>query len=228
MKYKREVFITNEHIKLAYQSDTKTNSLANGLECVIKTIIEELLYKIESMNNMINVPEYLFENDVQGSIDLQGTMQVEINAVLKIDVPDIDENQNFEKLDLFELGEERRCLTRKALKNIFIHKIGFRNLTALTEERRLHTTEKIRNKIANLFNGKKPQEYLLKMCTLVALCISAKSSKLYITFLQITNTGDCILTDTITPYKTYREIKNIWWQIKVNDTSDEIPVLELL
>ncbi|XP_050440151.1 uncharacterized protein LOC126845531 [Adelges cooleyi] len=144
MNYKKEVFLTNVAIELAYNKNDFTvgdNSGLNGLEHVIEKMvndtssfqIEDYYVNFAKINFMIAVPdqtdiainitdfEHLHNNFK--CVHYQYMMQLEIKNTLNIDIPKLDESQ-IGDLNLTTLAEQRRCLVKPALKNIFRRLLG--------------------------------------------------------------------------------------------------------
>ncbi|XP_050444213.1 uncharacterized protein LOC126847845 isoform X2 [Adelges cooleyi] len=115
--YMRAVSITNKHIQLAFENNV--GSRGNGLEYVIKRIVNGNGFSMDEMNFMIAVPEKASLTNVSGSIECQRFMRVEITSALSIPMPDAA-YQNFRNSNLTELGKARRRYTREALRKIIL------------------------------------------------------------------------------------------------------------
>ncbi|XP_050435304.1 uncharacterized protein LOC126842387 [Adelges cooleyi] len=241
--YKREVIITNAHIELAYNMNNITvgnKIVANGLEHVIKQIVVDVDYEANILgfqlsdivfeNIMFTVPEcfeYLYI--LEEAIEIQKALQKVITDELGIAVPNI-QNQNFGDLVLSQLGKERRRITLMALSNMLSHALGFGNMTHLIEQRRMHTTGGIKNRIVRTVADIHNQELsILGMCRLIALFISTNLPTSYIKNLKTGDKKTCFLYDKITEYKIYRDFDGVWWQVNDNDIDDKLqPLMDQL
>ncbi|XP_050443642.1 uncharacterized protein LOC126847455 [Adelges cooleyi] len=241
MDYKREVFITNAHIELAYNMKKITvgnKVIANGLEHVITKIVDiedhDMLRDLDLqraevvlMSIMIAVPEYYaYLYDLDEAIYIQRAMQDEISSKLGIAVPEVTD-QIFEKLVLTQLGEDRRRFTGKALKDMMNNAItNYGNLTGHVEERRINPTKALIRKMVRSVYSRKQDDPLLWMCRLIALFMSTKFPTSFIKNIKTGDKKTCFLEDEITASKTYREINGVWWQVNVNDIEDKLQLLK--
>ncbi|XP_050425330.1 uncharacterized protein LOC126836184 isoform X2 [Adelges cooleyi] len=217
-EYKKYTAITNAHIVLAnnlndcYVGD---NLIANGLEHVIKKIVNSNNYSLDTMNRMIAVPEQAYIGIMNVSIAIQISMQEEIKRELII--------ADFTNLTLTELAERRRRLTENALKNILRRALDFdnlENLATLIEGRRFVYTESLKNKIMRVLNRREQHIPFLPMCCFMALFMSTKFPTSFIRVIEIGSYDTCVLKEKKTSYKSYREIDGVWWQIIINGSGD--------
>ncbi|XP_050443647.1 uncharacterized protein LOC126847456 isoform X2 [Adelges cooleyi] len=232
--YKREVIITNAHIEQAYYKNNFTvgdKTDTNGLEHVIINIIDTKEYDtcfagMIIMNIMIAVPEhYAYISDLEGAKDIQIAMQ---NEIKRIDVPEVSDQTlaKFDNIDLEQLGEERRRLTGKALKNMMIHALDFENMTGLIEKRKIFPTELVKNRIVRYADSRIQESPLLRMCRLIALFMTTKTPTAFIKSVLTGSKRTCCLTDVLTTSKTYREIDGVWWQVSTNAIDDRLQLLK--
>ncbi|XP_050439859.1 uncharacterized protein LOC126845262 isoform X3 [Adelges cooleyi] len=136
---KREVFLANEMIQLAYNKNdfiVGNNSRTNGLEHVIENMVNDEKYyeSFAEMNMMIASPDkFCLLKHIPGMegqhpftrcVFYQDMMQFDIHSTLKIDRAIAAFGQNFGSLDLKDLADQRRSLVKTALKNIFKRKLG--------------------------------------------------------------------------------------------------------
>ncbi|XP_050444197.1 uncharacterized protein LOC126847820 isoform X2 [Adelges cooleyi] len=183
----------------------------NGLEYVISKIVDEDLYNIETMSLMIVLPELALTDkieDEQESLIKQEYMQREISQNIYIPVPDApdDTENSFEDLNLFSLGNDRRSLTRKALKNVILHK-----LAAAAFEPRI-------SQIGEMYR-------VFKLCNLLAMWISTYTTLL--TSTDVNNSIDriCILNDESNQVTKYRSIEGTYYQ--VDEVIVDVPLISL-
>ncbi|XP_050424877.1 uncharacterized protein LOC126835990 [Adelges cooleyi] len=231
--YKMEVFLTNAHIELAYGMNNcivENMYITNGLEHVIKTIVYENRYYFGMMNNMIAVPEYLYQDAINVSMEIQRTMQREIEMQLKINVPEIPDEitfADFEKLNLTQLGEERRRFTGQALKSLMSQALDIDNLANLLEQRKLSSTASSKNRITRVVDRFVFDASSISMCRFIAMFMSIKFPTSYIKSLIAASDNTCIIGDGITGDKIYREIEGEWWQVEgVNDNDNKVQLLK--
>ncbi|XP_050425034.1 uncharacterized protein LOC126836075 isoform X2 [Adelges cooleyi] len=188
-RYRREVFITNKHIELASERDN--DLLGNGLERVIKKIINENTFLLDVMNFTIAVPEHAKlngRNNIMMSIHNQRRIRTEITHIL-----------DFGNSNLPQLGEERRRLTGKALKQIIIHAL----------------------------DGTDPNVISQQMCRFIGLWISTEIPTLYMTntYIDPDISSVCILMDKSNHAVKYRTFNGTYWQVDVNNI--ELQIIEL-
>ncbi|XP_050424845.1 uncharacterized protein LOC126835977 [Adelges cooleyi] len=122
---------------------------------------------------------------------------------------------DFGDLNLTQLGEERRRVTRIALKKLMSPALDIDNMTNLIEMRRILPTDSVQHKIVRATDRSIEEDYPIRMCNLIALSLSTKFPTLYIKVVQARPHSTCILNDDHTPlgYKTYRKIEGVWWQV---------------
>ncbi|XP_050421552.1 uncharacterized protein LOC126833965 isoform X2 [Adelges cooleyi] len=217
--YIKDVVITNAHIKLAYNMNnitTKDNVVAaNGLEHVLKKIIEKTDYDLGMMNNMIAIPEYQYLNSWIECKGSQATLRLEIQNELDL-----------RSLYLTELGEERRKFTQTALKNILNRTINYgdpENVTKLIQERTIHGTDALENRFFRALAGPEKEISLLWTCSLIALFMNTKFPRFYIKEIE-TNSNDtsCIMIyNDYSIKKTYSKIEGEWCEVIVNELGNE-------
>ncbi|XP_050423667.1 uncharacterized protein LOC126835245 isoform X2 [Adelges cooleyi] len=107
--YKRDMAITNEHIKLASDMFIITDNFNEcGLEHIIKNIIGNNNYSLDTPHL----------GDFEESVRDQTVLREKIQYELYIPVPEVPE-QNYKTLTLIHLGDQRRKYTRPVLINIF-------------------------------------------------------------------------------------------------------------
>ncbi|XP_050423537.1 uncharacterized protein LOC126835197 isoform X1 [Adelges cooleyi] len=227
MDYMKDVAITNAHIELALKTNNftiKDKVVLNGLEHVIKKIIESRQYTLEEMNNMLVVPEYLaFCHDLGALREFQKGVRDKIQLELNIPVPEVPDEIDFSKLVLEELGAKRRKFTGIALKNMLNRIIRKpENVTNLINERRHLGTDTFENKIIRALAGPEKKLSLSCMCHLIALFMSTKSPESHIKHIQINPDDTCTLKDDNfdrenKTYKTYGQIEGQWCQVIGNE-----------
>ncbi|XP_050425372.1 uncharacterized protein LOC126836209 [Adelges cooleyi] len=122
--YRREVFITNKHIKAASKNNHDLHG--NSLERVIKHIVFAnnygygYEYNMYALSLMIAVPEHIDLADIFFYIHFQRCIRSVIRLKTSVPVPDV-QNQTSGNLNLPQLGKDRRRTTRKALRQIIIN-----------------------------------------------------------------------------------------------------------
>ncbi|XP_050425158.1 uncharacterized protein LOC126836115 isoform X2 [Adelges cooleyi] len=150
IEYKRKLVITNALIKRAYDMNdcfVQDKYISNGLEHVIRTIASKDGYTLDVINRMFVLPEIPKLEDIEKSKNLEYAMQKKITIELAFDknlilgtVPimmicyliyifkEIAAHEHPEKdftaLTIMQLGEQRRNLIGKALRNILSQAIG--------------------------------------------------------------------------------------------------------
>ncbi|XP_050438455.1 uncharacterized protein LOC126844358 [Adelges cooleyi] len=212
--YKKEVLYANASIERAYNMNDLTVggiSGANGLEHVIEIMVNENQYykNFAKINLMIAVPEQTciaydipdlpFCDNLRKSRGHQKMMEWQIRYTLGMDYPDIDQNQNFEALDLKILANNRREHVVPALRNI------------------------IRRVLDKPVQHVQDDAAILQMCRLLGLYKSAQFPRSYISSLEInTVRGTCILWDISNTPKWYRKNNGVWEQLKVEGTAQPL------
>ncbi|XP_050443272.1 uncharacterized protein LOC126847198 isoform X1 [Adelges cooleyi] len=140
--YKKEVFITNQMIELAYNKNDLTigqHSEANGLEYVIEEIVNDVEYynSFAQINLMTALPDktdivllipamkYLDGRLIMNTCkQYQTIIKHEIESILNIVYPKVPYSEGFRSLNLTTLGEQRRPFVKQALENILRRKLG--------------------------------------------------------------------------------------------------------
>ncbi|XP_050444233.1 uncharacterized protein LOC126847859 [Adelges cooleyi] len=197
--FKMEVAITNVYIQDAFDNSDENG---NELERVIETMVEESVIGYVVMNFMVTVPERasLTNADLDESIDQQRAMQDEITAVTGLPIPDVPD-QDFANLNLSELGDARRVLTKEALKNIII--------------RALNANEPIVTGIQIIKFG--------QLCRFIGLWMSTLDPLLYIKATRIEVIFNmCILTNTADHDIKYRKINDEFCLVDVNNIDNKL------
>ncbi|XP_050423524.1 uncharacterized protein LOC126835193 [Adelges cooleyi] len=232
--YTKDVVITNEHIQLAFKMNNFTINdkvILNGLEHVIKKIIENRRNLFEDMNNMLVVPEYESFYHYWGEYPssglnwdalkvLQQRLRDVIRLELDIPVPEVPD-ENFRSLVLEELGAKRREFTGIALRNILKRTINYgktENVTNLINKRSIGTDTE--NRISRTLAGPERELSLTCMCHIIALFISTKSPESHIKYMQLNPDDTCTLKDDYFDrrdkiYKTYGKFNGQWCQVIV-------------
>ncbi|XP_050443286.1 uncharacterized protein LOC126847198 isoform X12 [Adelges cooleyi] len=219
--YKKEVFITNQMIELAYNKNDLTigqHSEANGLEYVIEEIVNDVEYynSFAQINLMTALPDIVY--------------------------PKVPYSEGFRSLNLTTLGEQRRPFVKQALENILRRKLGPMydqfilqleirdtlnserlNLTTLTEGRRVTGTSiesSIRHvlgtDIADVNQDQTRSVHgvsLLRICRLMGLYLSTRFPTSYIKDLWV---DPMIMTCTLDEgdiQRRFKQINGVWWQI---------------
>ncbi|XP_050444207.1 uncharacterized protein LOC126847845 isoform X1 [Adelges cooleyi] len=195
--YMRAVSITNKHIQLAFENNV--GSRGNGLEYVIKRIVNGNGFSMDEMNFMIAVPEKASLTNVSGSIECQRFMRVEITSALSIPMPDAA-YQNFRNSNLTELGKARRRYTREALRKII--------LKILASKEPVFSLGQIHR--------------FGKLCCFIGLWMSTKIPSLYITGIKTENNGVCVLMDGSDHLTKYRSFNGVLWQVDAVDIDNKI------
>ncbi|XP_050443289.1 uncharacterized protein LOC126847199 [Adelges cooleyi] len=208
--YKKEVFLTNAAIELAYAKNdliVGDNSATNALEHVIEKIVNntssfqipDFYHNFAKINVMIAVPD---KTDIVGDLlsepsqydhlldkcsFYQFNMQQEIRQILNLVILEGATDQDFRSLDLTTLAEQRRSLVKPALKNIIRRKLAddvqeFRGLnwTALAERRRVTGTS-----LGNIIRRRvsdvsELEDSLLLMCRLLGVYMSTTCPTSYV------------------------------------------------
>ncbi|XP_050425373.1 uncharacterized protein LOC126836210 [Adelges cooleyi] len=185
--YIEEIVITNIHIQQA-SNYNHIPGVENVLEHVIESIAYGHEYGIDQLYFMIALPDKVnltnTQEHIAEHINRQRAMQAEITVKLSIPVPHV-EIQNFEDLDLTQLGEDRRLLTGPALKNI----------------------------IRRALSGYRPNATLSQLCHLIGLMMSTKVGKIFTTTHEIYPNILCILWDRADHYIKYRVFEGQLWQV---------------
>ncbi|XP_050437934.1 uncharacterized protein LOC126844108 [Adelges cooleyi] len=198
-KYKKHVLATNESM---LEADTM------GLE----RVIEEVVYEVErhnifgKLNCMLAVPDCLDVticipgsdlrsiSDTEKLLDYQDWIGWKIRRAFKMKYPNIDEDLDFRSIDLKDLAQDRRNLTRPALKNIINRVLD-------------GPVEDIPNNAA-----------LKGMCTLIGIYMSAKLPTSFIkTIATNTTNHTCTISDGRIN-KIYKINGGVWGQISENGT----------
>ncbi|XP_050419631.1 uncharacterized protein LOC126847996 isoform X2 [Adelges cooleyi] len=185
MTYMRVVTNTNRHIEQAYAN--YNNLRGNGLEHVIRRIVCENEYTFDQMNFMIAVPERAKFTNLPEAVFTQIALQGKISFELY-----------FGNVNLTELGNLRRVLTKKALNNII--------------RRALNVNEK--------------DVTLSQLCYFIGLWMSAKIPTLYTNFIDTDSDNICILKDESDHVIKYRSIGGIFYQVDVDNLDYKIITLE--
>ncbi|XP_050425161.1 uncharacterized protein LOC126836115 isoform X4 [Adelges cooleyi] len=126
IEYKRKLVITNALIKRAYDMNdcfVQDKYISNGLEHVIRTIASKDGYTLDVINRMFVLPEIPKLEDIEKSKNLEYAMQKKITIELEIAAHEHPE-KDFTALTIMQLGEQRRNLIGKALRNILSQAIG--------------------------------------------------------------------------------------------------------
>ncbi|XP_050443284.1 uncharacterized protein LOC126847198 isoform X10 [Adelges cooleyi] len=236
--YKKEVFITNQMIELAYNKNDLTigqHSEANGLEYVIEEIVNDVEYynSFAQINLMTALP---------ACKQYQTIIKHEIESILNIVYPKVPYSEGFRSLNLTTLGEQRRPFVKQALENILRRKLGPMydqfilqleirdtlnserlNLTTLTEGRRVTGTSiesSIRHvlgtDIADVNQDQTRSVHgvsLLRICRLMGLYLSTRFPTSYIKDLWV---DPMIMTCTLDEgdiQRRFKQINGVWWQI---------------
>ncbi|XP_050424040.1 uncharacterized protein LOC126835454 isoform X3 [Adelges cooleyi] len=163
-EYITEYYITNEHMQNAFDT------------------IDE--YTMEELNYMFVIPDQADIFELNKYIGYQRKMQNEIIMALHIDRPFYNR-----LVDLSELGDKRRELTRKALLQLL-----FFDLYHLNDE-----------------------NYTFKQkCILIGLALSTKYPTHYTKSVDVENDTVCVITDINGMTSKYKEIKreNDFYQIQ--------------
>ncbi|XP_050431604.1 uncharacterized protein LOC126840138 [Adelges cooleyi] len=155
------------------------------------------------MNFTIAVPEHAklnCRNNIMMSIHNQRRIRTEITHILGIGIAAPNaRNLNFGNSNLPQLGEERRRLTGKALKQIIIHAL----------------------------DGTDPNVISQQMCRFIGLWISTEILTLYMTntYIDPDISSVCILMDKSNHTVKYRTFNGTYWQVDVNNI--ELQIIEL-
>ncbi|XP_050424031.1 uncharacterized protein LOC126835454 isoform X2 [Adelges cooleyi] len=176
-EYITEYYITNEHMQNAFDT-------IDGLAFTIKRIILADEYTMEELNYMFVIPDQADIFELNKYIGYQRKMQNEIIMALHIDRPFYNR-----LVDLSELGDKRRELTRKALLQLL-----FFDLYHLNDE-----------------------NYTFKQkCILIGLALSTKYPTHYTKSVDVENDTVCVITDINGMTSKYKEIKreNDFYQIQ--------------
>ncbi|XP_050435359.1 uncharacterized protein LOC126842400 isoform X2 [Adelges cooleyi] len=140
-EYANSVYITNQHIKDAFDRDPA------GLEAAVLNIINGDK-PMETINLILAIPEtaniFLIDHDEPFIANLpehiaiadQEKVQEAISQVTRFPKPELGPNENHENDSLLQLGEDRRRITGIATKNVLIAAIDkgrpeFLNLTEI-------------------------------------------------------------------------------------------------
>ncbi|XP_050443283.1 uncharacterized protein LOC126847198 isoform X9 [Adelges cooleyi] len=241
--YKKEVFITNQMIELAYNKNDLTigqHSEANGLEYVIEEIVNDVEYynSFAQINLMTALPDktdivllipamkYLDGRLIMNTCkQYQTIIKHEIESILNIVYPKVPYSEGFRSLNLTTLGEQRRPFVKQALENILRRKLDSErlNLTTLTEGRRVTGTSiesSIRHvlgtDIADVNQDQTRSVHgvsLLRICRLMGLYLSTRFPTSYIKDLWV---DPMIMTCTLDEgdiQRRFKQINGVWWQI---------------
>ncbi|XP_050425021.1 uncharacterized protein LOC126836063 isoform X2 [Adelges cooleyi] len=173
-------------------------AITNGLEHVIKTMVYENRFTLVKMNFMIAIPEYaiLTDDNRIEIINHQLDMRQMIIRELPIPVPNTPD-QKYMNINLHNMGEARRKITRKALKQIIMDEL----------------------------NRKQPVFYFSQMCCFIGLWMSTQTPSLYTRTTQAGFKNVCTITDRADHVIKYRSLNGIICQVDVNNI-DEI-IIEL-
>ncbi|XP_050435361.1 uncharacterized protein LOC126842400 isoform X3 [Adelges cooleyi] len=154
-EYANSVYITNQHIKDAFDRDPA------GLEAAVLNIINGDK-PMETINLILAIPEtaniFLIDHDEPFIANLpehiavpdQVAMQEAIFQATNIPVPQLGPNENYENDSLLQLGEDRRAITGKIIKKILIDAIHrgapeFTNFTEICRLLGLHISLRLPN-----------------------------------------------------------------------------------
>ncbi|XP_050424811.1 uncharacterized protein LOC126835952 [Adelges cooleyi] len=135
------------------------------------------------------------------SIELQNSMEKEIKDEL-----------NSPALNLEQLGEQRRHLTGRALRNIIRQAIDIKHLTKLIDYGRIGTTTyDLRNKIIRASDRYMRDVPLMSMCQLIALLWCTQCPTTFVRVEEDYDNKTCTMTNKNILYttKVYRKMKNI-------------------
>ncbi|XP_050443537.1 uncharacterized protein LOC126847384 isoform X3 [Adelges cooleyi] len=232
--YKRQIAITNTLIELAHYMNNCTvedNFISNGLEHLIKKIVFKDVYlyeyvDINFISHAIVSPEYPCTKNTQDSITLQDTLKKQFLNELKMNSPEVP-SENLMDLELRHLGDARRNLIGKALKNIICQALDVTNLTSLIEERRHAPTENSRNRIIRASDRNLYQVPFKKMCEFIIMFLLTKYPIEVVHVRSDEEEKTCALQINYTPeVRMYREIDGIWWQVPYNDLDNPIETLK--
>ncbi|XP_050443282.1 uncharacterized protein LOC126847198 isoform X8 [Adelges cooleyi] len=241
--YKKEVFITNQMIELAYNKNDLTigqHSEANGLEYVIEEIVNDVEYynSFAQINLMTALPD---KTDIVLLIPAMKYLDGRL-IMNNIVYPKVPYSEGFRSLNLTTLGEQRRPFVKQALENILRRKLGPMydqfilqleirdtlnserlNLTTLTEGRRVTGTSiesSIRHvlgtDIADVNQDQTRSVHgvsLLRICRLMGLYLSTRFPTSYIKDLWV---DPMIMTCTLDEgdiQRRFKQINGVWWQI---------------
>ncbi|XP_050443285.1 uncharacterized protein LOC126847198 isoform X11 [Adelges cooleyi] len=228
--YKKEVFITNQMIELAYNKNDLTigqHSEANGLEYVIEEIVNDVEYynSFAQINLMTALPDktdivllipamkYLDGRLIMNTCkQYQTIIKHEIESILNIVYPKVPYSEG-PMYDQFILQLEiRDTLNSERL-----------NLTTLTEGRRVTGTSiesSIRHvlgtDIADVNQDQTRSVHgvsLLRICRLMGLYLSTRFPTSYIKDLWV---DPMIMTCTLDEgdiQRRFKQINGVWWQI---------------
>ncbi|XP_050443527.1 uncharacterized protein LOC126847384 isoform X2 [Adelges cooleyi] len=233
--YKRQIAITNTLIELAHYMNNCTvedNFISNGLEHLIKKIVFKDVYlyeyvDINFISHAIVSPEYPCTKNTQDSITLQDTLKKQFLNELKMNSPEVP-SENLMDLELRHLGDARRNLIGKALKNIICQALDVTNLTSLIEERRHAPTENSRNRIIRASDRNLHKVPLTKLCQFVALFLLTKFPTQDVSTMN--NKDEKTFTIQIKGLnperQVYKEIDGIWWQVNPDDKDKRVETLK--
>ncbi|XP_050424960.1 uncharacterized protein LOC126836033 isoform X2 [Adelges cooleyi] len=190
LDFKRVVAITNLVIKMA--SD-RHYVFGNGLEYIIKSFIYDDQITMEVMSILFAVPEKADLTNMQIYMDQQIQLQLEIIDSLFLPVPN-NPGPNYGDINLTDLGEARRYLTGKALRNIIIFAID------------------------------RYESYISfgRLCRFLGVWISTKTPTMYITSAEVDTYRCCVLKDKADHITKYTFIDDAYWQVDAENIDFKI------
>ncbi|XP_050443288.1 uncharacterized protein LOC126847198 isoform X14 [Adelges cooleyi] len=211
--YKKEVFITNQMIELAYNKNDLTigqHSEANGLEYVIEEIVNDVEYynSFAQINLMTALPDktdivllipamkYLDGRLIMNTCkQYQTIIKHEIESILNIVYPKVPYSEDSERLNLTTLTEGRR-VTGTSIESSIRHVLGT-DIADVNQDqtRSVHGVS------------------LLRICRLMGLYLSTRFPTSYIKDLWV---DPMIMTCTLDEgdiQRRFKQINGVWWQI---------------
>ncbi|XP_050424174.1 uncharacterized protein LOC126835551 [Adelges cooleyi] len=186
--YIQEVDITNQYIMGAVK-DFVIHERMNGLEFTVKRIVRGNKYSFEKMNFMLAVPDQLLFQTLDKCISSEKSLQKEIITALRHDRPSATGVD-----DIFVLGDERRKLVRRAIKNLFFY---------------------------DMFLKYDVNYSLTQKCHLIGLATSTKNPLSYTENAVVDNDGVCVMNSIFGTVTKYKEFENQFWEVEPDQVDEK-------